>query len=279
MTGKRVNRPQFNIIVVIPIGPGSKVDFVLDTIQSYQHYTRSSYKIILADDSHEGIGKEIQKTIQNCDLLTTKKPMGGWAGLYINLANAFDHALQNYHFEALFKLDTDALVIGKEPERAALDLFRADPYAGMAGQYPRTYNGDPWNIRWPQQRIWNSTRSWKFIRRPVANVLLIKQYHRALKNGYITGESVFGGAYFLSSACLVAMQLKGLLPKMAFRSLNLGEDHLFSLLTKAVGFTLNSLSSGNGPLACSWDGLPAPPGELLQKNKKRSFIRPATGNK
>lgn len=257
-----------DVILVLPIGPGTPAHFVVDTIESYQYYSKHPFEVVLADDSHQDVGNKVRQALPFCHLIHTRKSMGGWAGLYITLSVAYRYALENFRFRAILKLDTDALVIGPEPEKEALELFRSDPLAGMAGQYPFTYNGEPWNIAWPRQRILNSTRSWKFIARPKANFGLMGYYRRALKNGYITGESVFGGSYFFSSACLRRLNEEMLLPRHSFKALNLGEDHLFSLLTKALGFSLNSLSGANGPMGCGWKGLPAPPEQLIADGKK-----------
>lgn len=96
----------------------------------------------------------------------------------------------------------------------------------------------------------------------------MRYYKNARKNGYKTGESVFGGAYFISRACLMALSEEGLLPQNKFVSLNLGEDHIFSLLTKSVGYTLESLSFDKGPMGCDWNGLPAHPAQLIQDDRK-----------
>lgn len=220
------------------------------------------------DDSHEGIGAFVKKMYPSCAVLATRKPMGGWAGLYISLAEAYQFAVKNYNFRALLKLDTDALVIGSEPEKEALQLFGKQPSIGIAGQYPNEYDGTPWDIAWPRQRILNATRSWKFIRRPIAHSLLIKQYNSALSNNYRTGESVFGGAYFMSPQFLKLLSLKGFLPNYRFSSLNLGEDHLFALLAKANGYQLAGLCKDNQPFACAWRGLPAAPEVLHNQGKK-----------
>ena len=254
--------------MVMPIGPDSSCEFIRDSIHSFIHYTRSAYKIILADDSHQGIGAAIAATVPGCDVIVSKARLGGWAGLYINLSLAFAHALQHYRFKALLKLDTDALVIGPAPEKEAVELFTANPHMGIAGQYPNDYFGNPWDIEWPRRRILNGTRTWKFIKRPFANLALMKLYKQALQNGYRTGESVFGGAYFMSEPLLIQLHASGLLPYEKFRSLNLGEDHLFSLLAKATGFALGCLSAEGMPFGCAWKGLPVSPHQLAQDNKK-----------
>ncbi len=260
--------PPFDVVVVIPVGPNSSVPFIEDTVTSYRHYTASSYKIIFADDSQQGIGATLQRILPEADVIVTPKAMGGWAGLYITLATAFRHAVQNYRFATLLKLDTDALIIDEAPEREAIELFSKYSDAGIAGQYPNDYNGKPWNLNWPKQRILNGTQTWKFFRRPVANWRLLKLYRKALSNGYKTGESVFGGAYFMSPNYLNSLYQNNLLPDRTFRSLNLGEDHLFSLLAKANGYTLNDLSSNNLPFGCAWKGLPVSPEQLVADKKK-----------
>ena len=261
-------KPWFEVIVVIPVGPNSSVNFIEDTVSSYHYYTQSSYKVIFADDSQQSIGNNLQQILPNADIITTKKAMGGWAGLYITLSLAFRHAVENYRFKAVLKLDTDALIMGDAPEKEAIELFSSNQKAGIAGQYPNDYCDKPWDLAWPRQRIINGTRTWKFFRRPVANWQLIKLHNAALKNGYNTGESVFGGAYFMSEGYLISMNQNGLLPNHRFKSLNLGEDHLFSLLAKAKGFTLTDLSSDGLPFGCAWKGLPVAPEQLITDNKK-----------
>jgi hypothetical protein len=261
-------KKHFDVIVVIPVGPGTVLSFVADTIHSFIFYTRSTYKIIIADDSHQGIGEHIKNLFPATDIVITPKPMGGWAGLYINLANTFSYAVNNYHFKVLLKLDTDALVINPSPEKEALEIFTANPDMGLAGQYPNEYDGSPWDIGWPKARILNGATTWKYIRRPIANWYVRKFYLQAKANGYKAGESVFGGAYFFSNACLTKLLEKGLLPHLRLGGANLGEDHLFALLVKAAGFNLGDLSTGNLPFACAWRGLPAAPEKLYKEGKK-----------
>lgn len=256
------------VIVVISIGPKSRIEFIADTIDSFICYTTNSYQFILMDDSHAGMGSAVKHIYPSCIVLATKKPMGSRDGLYISLAEAYNFAVKHYQFAALLKLDTDALIIGAEPEKEALQLFRQQPSVGIAGQYPNEHDGTPLDITWPRQRILSATRSWKFISRPIVNSLLTKQYNSALRNDYRTGESVFGGAYFISPQLLKLLSLKGFLPNYRFSSLTLGEHHLFALLAKANGYQLAGLSGSNQPFACSSRGLPAAPEVLHEQGKK-----------
>jgi len=142
MNNMVVHKQKFDLIVVIQIGSGSQIDFVIDTIWSYKHFTTSSYKFILADDSHQNLGLAIPKKLHDWDVLCTLRPMWGLA-VYINLCNAYKYALENYYdFKVILKLNTDAFIIGPAPEKEALKLFKQNPTAGMAGLYPNTCYGE-----------------------------------------------------------------------------------------------------------------------------------------
>jgi hypothetical protein len=261
-------KKQVDVVVVIPVGPNVPIAFVKDTIDSYLYYTRSSHQFIIADDSHQGIGKELQLVYPGIDVLPTPKPMGGWAGLYINEATAYRFAVEHYRFKALLKLDTDALIIGCAPEEDAFRLFETEPSVGMAGQYPNDYDGKPWDIGWPRDRVLNGATTWKYFRRPLANWYLRKLYLKAKANHYNAGESVFGGAYFMRYDCLLRLYEEGLLPHKKLLGLNMGEDHIFSLLVKSIGFELGTLSAPGQPFALAWKGLPTSPERLHCEGKK-----------
>ena len=260
----------FDLVVVIPVGPGSSPLFLADNIDSILHYVKGSCKIILADDSHQGLGKSAQENFPQLeiDLVPTPEPMGRVCGLYLTLAWAYKHAIDNYHFSALLKFDTDALIIGNEPEKEAIEMFRTHPEIGVAGQYPFDYNGAPWDIGWPKQEILKICTTISFIRKPIVHWALLTAWRKAVKNGYKTGESVFGGSCFYSEKALIALDEAGRLPDTRLRTVNLEEDHVFSILVMAAGFKFGDLSSDNLPFALTWRGLPDSPGELYRKGKK-----------
>ena len=261
-------KKEFDLVIVIPLGPGNEPDFITDTIDSLYHYIDSSFRIIIADDSQQKLGELIRKRFPDVDLLVNAKNKGRYGGLYITLSNAFRYAIENYRFKALFRLDTDALVIGKAPEKEVFELFATNADAGIAGQYGIEYNGQPSNYAWPRRRLVKNLMTWKFIRRPITNWILKKHYKRAVKKGYVTGENVFGGAYFISEACLQTLYKEGLLPERWLRNAALEEDHIFSLLAKAVGYQLYDLSKGCLPFGCKLRGLPDSPENLVASGKR-----------
>jgi hypothetical protein len=106
------------------------------------------------------------------------------------------------------------------------------------------------------------------VRRPVANWTLRNIYRGAVANGYVAGENVFGGAYFVSADCLARLREAGFLPDYRLRNAYLQEDHLFSLLVKAIDLDFGDLATGDLPFACRWSGLPDSPTNLVGKRKK-----------
>src|SRR3982750_3692707 len=131
-------KTHYELVVVVPVGPNVNIKFVLDSIASVHFYCRCSQKFIISDDSQQGLGKLVKEQLPEVDVLLTTKLRGsepGYGALYINLSHAFKHAIDNYVFNSLLKLDTDALVIGANPQHDAEQLFSKDPAIGMAGLY------------------------------------------------------------------------------------------------------------------------------------------------
>jgi len=266
-------KQNFEVVVVMAIGPNSKLEYILDTLTSYQYYTTSTHKVIIIDNTRKNLGSEIKRIIPESDILKIDKVSGSMAGLYINLCTAFQHALANYDFKAVLKIDDDALVIGENPEKEALQLFRVNPRIGIAGlhlrgQYPLDFAGNPWDNNYARQTLLAGTCTWKFIKRPLVNLTLRNLYFKAFYQGYEMGEYVFGGSYFLSKHCLEELNSAGFLPLQRLEGAILSEDHMFGLLAKVAGLELGDLASGNLPFGLAWKGLPASPEMLLQKNKK-----------
>ncbi len=256
------------LVVVIPIGPTCNADFIDDTIRSLLHYTVNTPKIILADDSQKGTGNFLKIIFPDIDVVSTEKNLGKFCGLYINLSQAFQHALKHYSFKVLLRMDTDVLIIGNDPAYEAIQLFEQHPDIGIAGQYPLDYNGKPWDKSWPYWQLSRFTHVLKMWKRPLVNLPLQKYYRRAVKHGYIMGESVFGGACFFSEKCLQQLSDAGLLPLKIFKTLVLEEDHLFAILVKSLGMHFGDLSSGDKPFACAWKNLPDSPEHLYKNGKK-----------
>lgn len=266
-------RSAYDMVVVVPIGPGTPIKYISDTIDSVYFYCRCGVKLILADDSQQGLGNLVKEKYTDADNLVNKRSNGLAAGLYITLALAYQHAVRHYSFKTLFKIDTDALVIGPDPQKDAEKLFVEQPAIGLAGLYKSgnsiiDFNGNAFDNSWPRNYLFDITCTWKVIKRPVANFTLRKYFRKAFANGYNIGENVFGGAYFLSEALIIAMDRAQLLPVYGLKNSRMEEDHIFSILAKSINFDIGDLGRDELPFGVFWKRLPASPEMLVLRNKK-----------
>ncbi|MGI4022392.1 MAG: glycosyltransferase [Janthinobacterium lividum] len=266
-------KQQYDLLVVIPVGPNCKTAFVEDTINSIIHYCLCTYKIILIDDSKKESGTVLKNNFPEIDIITNQQQYGLLGGLYITLSHAFTYALDHYQFKVLLRMDTDALITGYNPQQEAIEMFEKNPKIGIAGfvkrgKEPKDFAGNAVENYWPMHQITTYAFTWKFLSKPRANLALRKLVIKALLNGYEMGANVFGGAYIVSELYLQKLREANMLPDYGIRKIYLEEDHIFGLLTKAIDFELGDLETGNLPFGVAWRGLPTSPEELHKRGKK-----------
>lgn len=264
-----------DLAIVIPTGPICKIEFVLDTIESVKYYVRCSHRIIISDDSHNPVVHDsIKKYHPDVIVLKTAKNYGKGLGLYMTLSHAYRFALDEFNFHVLLRLDTDALIIGYEPESKILEFFKNNPSVGLAGRFIKGLSspdqfGNVWmnGGRKPIVAIVKMVTKF-YAKHPVVYWRIRNQIFRAINQGYDLGEVVFGGAYVFSRIGLEKLRDNNLLPIENVLGADLEEDHFFSMLMVSVGLGLGDLATGDYPFACTWKGLPASPEILYQANKK-----------
>ena len=266
-------KEHFDLIVVIPVGPGTRLDFLTDTMNSVAFYIRGTIKFILIDDSQKATAALVKTSYPDIDIITLEKNFGKVGGLYISLSDAFRFAYEHYEFTLLLRMDDDALMIGPDADSDALAFLNEFPQTGMMGRHIRgRFSADDLgNIHdnaYPRNTLLVGTCTWKFIRRPLVNGTLRQLMLRAFRNGYELGENIQGGAYFITRACIGKLLEAGFLPLDRLKHSILCEDHLFSLLVKVAGMELRDFSGAGQPFACAWKGLPAAPETLTTRNKK-----------
>ncbi len=268
-------KTSIDLVIVIPVGPGCQTAFVLDTIDSIKRYVSCSYRIIISDDSHSSVVSEsLEREHPEVIILRTTRNYGKGLGLYITLSNAFSYALEKFQFCALLRLDTDALIIGPEPEAKILDFFKRNPSIGLAGRYvvglsSEDQFGNTWQNGGRKLIVAIAKMHTKYyLRHPFIYWKIRKVLFTAINNGYDLGEFVFGGTYAFSRVGLEKLRDNKLLPMKNVLGADLEEDHFFSMLMVAVGLGLGDLASGDNPFACTWKGLPSSPEAILKANKK-----------
>ena len=269
-------KPSLDLVVALPLGPNTPIDFVLDTLASITCYIRRSrYKIIIADDTENPMyQREIKHHFPDVIFITNPRSLGLALGLYTSLCNAYCYALDHFDFPVLLRLDTDALIIGPDPELPIIEFFKNNPNVALAGVHvDRLHSsddfGNPWINYGRAQYVAIAKLFTKFfLKHPFIYGRIRKILFKALYQEYDLGELVFGGANAWSRSGLEKLREHGLLPLKNVIGADLEEDHFFTMLVGYVGMRFGDLSSGDLPFALVWRGLPASPETLHKANKK-----------
>lgn len=267
-------------LVVIPVGFREAREDVEDTAASVLHYLGPEAKLLLAMAHDYPHAAQLSTRLPWADILPVSLPPGAAGRLWHKLAYALDYAVSRYRFEVLLKMDVDALVIGPRPQDDAAGYFRAHPRAGMLGAYKLKYNGRNRDFS-PQYRHFRRdlTEDKRQLARfgtgysarnrlPLRAMLILRVLEAKRRADYQLGESVLGGAYFLSSEAVAHMARRGDLSRPRFGESRADEDAIFSLLVKSTGLALVDYGFDGCPMAMSWKALPASPHELVTKGKK-----------
>jgi len=263
---------QITLAVVIPVGPACELDYVGDTIESVRHYVTSSHVIIVLDDSGKAMGIAIKERFNDVVILITPGNRGTAAGLYMNISRGFSFAYENYAFDVLLRLDSDALVIGHNPEKDAIGYFHQNPDNGIIGSYKTDCNGDPRDFSWPRNQLKKELSLRALLTNPRKRLrgwfFLRKVFHQSRKHGYEAGEHCLGGAFFISRECVGRLYKNNLLSRQEISWTELGEDQILGLLIYSVGLRHGDFATGSHPMGLRWRGLPCSPRDLINRKMK-----------
>ena len=270
---------QVDLVCVMPIGPEAHVRHVADTVESILHFTGQSRRIILLDDSGCGTAKSLGFDYSDIDVITSESPGGYRGALAYTLGLGYLYALDNYDFKVLLRLDSDALLIGPEPEKDAIAYFECNQHIGLIGSCKYDCNNARRSFASAEMNMRNET-SWHRLRAFGGRYMLrhpnvVKSWRRyrlmvrrCLRHGDELGEHCLGAAYFVSSDCLRSLRRAGLLTVQGLRWSGAAEDHLIGLFAKSVGFQLGDFATGDYPMGLRWQGLPCAPQDLVNRGKK-----------
>jgi hypothetical protein len=268
-------KPAIDLLIVIPLGPTCKTEFLIDTISSVKYYIRSSHKIVIADDSQDPRHQVVKKQFPDVVFVENKRNLGKGLGLYTTLCNAYSYALDHFDFPVALRLDTDALIIGPDADLQILEFFKKNPDVGLAGLHVSgldTYDdfGNLWRNYGREVYVAIAKIFTKFyIKHPLKYWRIRKFLFKALYQEYQIGELVFGGANAISRKALEKLRVHGLLPMKNVIGADLEEDHFFTMLVGYVGLRFGNLAFGDDqPFGLTWRGLPASPEALYQAHKK-----------
>jgi hypothetical protein len=252
----RPARRSYPAVYVILAGPGDwpALAEVLDSLARYEPDAKA---VVVDDATTDCRERRVRTAYPEVDVVRRHWPSLGPPRNFPPLAHGLRWALEAYDFEVLGKLDTDALVTGGAPSRAAARFFERHPGIGMAGTYrlrgdgmAEDYGFDAFVLR--------QTRRWS----PTARRLL----RRAEAGGY-DGAKVHGGVYYVSRPALEAVLRDCWLRWRTPWWTQLSEDFWLSVMVLAGGFRLGSLGGPGEPLLVASKHLPLPKEQVLAEGK------------
>jgi hypothetical protein len=275
-----------DLVIAIPIGPFTNMNFIVDTLESVKHYIHCNYAILIIDNTHNpAYAEKLRQQFPELDIFKTDRRYVKFLDLYVSESIAYCYALDNYNFKALLRMDDDVLIIGDDPQKAAFALFEKNPNIAVAGRHIKgrfdvDQFGDVFNNREGRGRMLQILKlaTKAVLVAPVINWKIRDLILKAIDNGWELGEQVFGGACIFSYNGLNTLRKSGLLPLESVRKASKDnktsfikqheDDNFFSMLICSLGLELGDLNSGNCPFACTWKGLPASPETLYNSGKK-----------
>lgn len=272
----RMNQETVPIVYVVPIGPSCQIEFVRDTLESIRHYATVPFRIVcLCHESNSQTALSAADGFDGAEVLTHSFVDGHGGRLYYNLSFAYGYVLDRYDFQALIRVDTDALITGDGLDSYVLDYFECHPEVGLAGRLDFAIPGVHHH---PVQYItgYSSLRNFvmaprkpaAMIKKPALFFKLRKALAMARANGYKLAEYVNGASYAWRRDCLAAVRANGHFKEPAFVWTNFEEDHLFGILVRAANYELGDMMSGDLPFAIAHRELPDHPDSLLKSKKK-----------
>lgn len=259
-------------LIFLPVGPGTRLEFLLDTLESIRVFAMPGHQTLLVDDSAEGLGAQAKAAFSDLHVHVTRAPgddgTRSVSGRFFEtVAKAMKHATSTFEFEVLVRMDADALMVNPGEDRRAIDYFRENPQVGMIGSHRVRCDGQPRDFARNAEIIRRESQ-WSFspVRRKLA-----ASYKRLLEpavaNGYELGENVNGPGATLSRRACEALASHPLFGDASFRPTKLGDDHLNSLLLCAIGFKLGDFASGDLPLGVWLRNIEWSPEELVARGK------------
>jgi hypothetical protein len=261
-------KEKVKLIITISIGPpgsSNKFDDMADTIRSALYYGGPESRVILQDNSHPlNSGKKLKEMFPQVDMVRSPRNYGLYGGLYKAESIVLQHAYERYDFDALLRMDTDALMIGHGVAEDAIAKIAENPNAGVMGMYYTSGEG----IEWARQQLLAMTNIAGYIRDPKRCAFLRQLIYKAERNGWQLGQHVLGGALIMTPTYIERVYKAGLLHREELRRAKLQNDHTYSLLCRAVSLDLVDFNIPNGPLAITWRGLPASPADLIEQGAK-----------
>ena len=264
-------------LIIMPVGPNSRYEFINDTIESIIHYIdEGRFALLIVNDSgkddfHQSIRPTTNTIIYDVPAnLPGTQQRNTLGNLFAKQTRALMKASDHYDWKCVLRLDDDALITGPNPQDDALAEFNAHPRIGMLGAYH--FRGDGTNkdqaMAEKGRVLLRTITKPRGAKRFARSLFLAHAALRAKFFGYKMGDMCTGGSLFISrKACdhIIATTSKKL---ELFEDCKLDDDLLLSLFVSSGAMKLGDFSKRDQIMAINWRGLPMPLEELVARQKK-----------
>ena len=257
-------------LIYVPAGPETRFEFLLDTLRSIERFADPQHRLLLVDDSARGLGALAKEAMPDIDVLVLRE--SGSDARYnvsgdfcVKMAWAIRHATQNYSFEALMRIDTDALMCNPGADTRAMELLNSNPRLGMIGSFRTRCDGHNRITEFPgvgHVVRWNESSPDEALASSMKALL-----RAAFANGYEYGEHVIAPGSVMSRAACEALCAHPLYGDECFRKAWIGDDQLTSIFIRAVGLESGDFACDDFPLGVWWGKLQWSPEELVRRGK------------
>ena len=242
-------------LVLMPAGPGS-LEALCDTAESLFASDGHESQVVVIDDwGADTRAADLRRRIPSADVIRTPFPSGGPPALWPMFQRAIAFALDNYDFDLLVKLDTDAIITGPGFSSALARRIGDAPGVGIAGSYRVRADGKPEDHHY-HAAILERERRW--------DERLDEAARRAEQRGWRTGDAVQAGVLTLTRAACEGMRDDGWLDWHRAWYSQLAEDLLLTILTVACGYDALSIGAPDGIVAVANKGLPLPTQQIIE---------------
>jgi hypothetical protein len=257
-------------LIYVPVGPEARFEFLLDTLRSIERFADPHHRILVVDDSGHGLGARAKEAMPDVDVLVFREAgadaaydVGG--GFCVKMERATRYATRTYAFQALMRIDTDALMCNPGADTRAIALLESNPRLGFIGSYRTRCDGHDRRTEFPgvgEMVKWNESAPDEALATSMRTIL-----SAARANGYEYGEHVISPGSVLSRAACEALSDHPLYGHASFVNAWLGDDHLNSIFVRAVGFELGDFAGDDLPLGIWWRNIQWSPEELVRRGK------------
>lgn len=257
-------------LIYVPVGPGTRFEFLLDTLRSIERFADPLHRLLLVDDSAEGLGARAKEAIPEIDVLVLREPGSDAVydvegGLFVMVARAVRYATATYSFQALMRIDTDALMCNPGADTRAIELLGSDARLGMIGSFRTRCDG--------HNRAADFPGTGKFVKEnecspdeELAGVMR-SLLSEACANGYEYGEHVIAPGSIMSRAACEALCAHPLYGDERFGKAWLCDDQIHAMFIRAVGLELGDFACDDHPLGVWWLHIQWSPEELVRRGK------------